>query len=131
MNQLAPDLQQMYQQFAQTANTGNYSQLDTQQAAALLQHFLQTAPPDVQQRAFQEAFNQMPQEHRQLFGQQLGGTTNPQQMAQSLQQTGQQQPNALQQILGPGGLLSNPMAKVAVAGLAAVAAKHFLSSRGH
>jgi len=32
----------------------------------------------------------------------------------------------LHQLLGQGGALSNPMAKVAVAGIAAMAAKHFL-----
>ena len=38
---------------------------------------------------------------------------------------GQQQPDMLHQILGPGGALGNPLAKAALAGVAAMAAKQF------
>src|SRR5690349_16929758 len=110
--QMNPNQQQMYQQFAQAGQGGNINQLDPHQAAQLLQHFMQNAPPDVQQRAFQEAFSQMPQEHLQMFGQQMpnqsgGGQLNPQMMAQQMQQ----QPDILHQFLGGGGagggMLSN------------------------
>jgi hypothetical protein len=53
-----------------------------------------------------------------------------QMMAQGFQQMGQQQPDTLHQVLGPGGMLGNPMAKMAVAGLAAVAAKNILGGGG-
>jgi hypothetical protein len=41
----------------------------------------------------------------------------------------EQQPNLLQQLLGNGGALSNPLAKAALAGIAAMAAQKFLG--GH
>jgi len=130
MNQFQPN-QQMYQQYANAANTNDYSQINPQEAAQLLHQFIQNAPPDVQRQAFQQAFSQMPQQQAQMFGQHLPGQygnnyQNPQQMAQDFHQVAQQQPDMLHQILGQGGALSNPMAKMAVAGLAAVAAKHFL-----
>jgi hypothetical protein len=42
----------------------------------------------------------------------------------------QQQPDVLQSLFGKGGALGNPLAKAAVAGIAAMAAKQFLSGQG-
>jgi len=130
VNLFQPD-QQTYQRFSSAADNNDYSQIDPQQASQMISHFMQSAPPDVQRQVFQQAFSHMPQDHAQAFGQQLPGQlgTNyqdPQQMAQDFHQAAQQQPDMLHQLLGQGGALGNPMAKVAVAGIAAMAAKHFL-----
>jgi len=127
--------QQMYQQYAQAYDSGNYEQIDPNQAYGHVQQFMQNAPPETQQQVYQQYFQQMPAEQRQQFAQQMPqqyamDPNNPQMMAQGFHQAAQQQPDILHQILGPGGALSNPLAKVAVAGLAAVAAKHLLSGQG-
>jgi hypothetical protein len=44
-------------------------------------------------------------------------------LAQQMAQMHQQQPDMLHQILGSGGALGNPLAKAALAGVAAMAAK--------
>ena len=129
--------QQMYQNYAQAANSGDYSQIDPNQAYGHVQQFMQNAPPEMQQQTYQQYFQQMPQDQRQQFAQQMPpqyqqmmNPNNPQQMAQGFHQMAQQQPDMLHQILGPGGMLSNPIAKMAVAGLAAVAAKNILGGGG-
>ena len=44
-------------------------------------------------------------------------------------QASQQQPDLLQSVMGPGGALSNPLAKAALAGVAAMAASRVLGRR--
>jgi hypothetical protein len=123
------DQQNVLQQYAQAAEQGDYSQIDHYQAAGTLQQFAQDAPPDLQQRAYAQAFSQMPDDYRQQFVQELPpdvqeqlDPSDPQAMAHGFAQVTQQRPNLLQEA---GNVLHNPVAKVAVAGLAAVAAKHF------
>src|SRR6266571_3978831 len=48
-----PNKQQMYQQYAQAYNTGNYSNIDPNEAREQLQQFVQNAPPDEQRQVFQ------------------------------------------------------------------------------
>ena len=122
------DEEQKFQQYAQAADQGDYSQIDHNQAAGTLQQFAQNAPPDLQQRAYAQAFSQMPDDYRQQFVQELPpdvqeqlDPSDPEAMAQGFAQVTQQRPNLLQEA---GNVLHNPIAKVAVAGLAAVAAKH-------
>jgi hypothetical protein len=123
------DQQNVLQQYAQAAEQGDYSQIDHYQAADTLQQFAQDASPDLQQRAYAQAFSQMPDDCRQQLVQELPpdvqgqlDPSDPQALAQSFAQVTQQRPNLLQEA---GNVLHNPAAKVAVAGLAAVAAKHF------
>jgi len=122
------DQEQRFQQYAQAADQGDYSQIDHYEAAGTLQQFAQDAPPDLQQRAYAQAFSQMPDDYRQQFVQELPpdvqeqlDPSDPEAMAQGFAQVTQQRPNLLQEA---GNVLHNPVAKVAVAGLAAVAAKH-------
>ena len=132
-----PNNQQTYQQYAQASNSADYSGIDPNEAAGHVQQFMQNAPPEMQQQTYQQYFQQMPMDQRQQFTQQMPpqyqqqmDPNNPQMMAQGFQQMGQQQPDMLHQVLGPGGMLGNPMAKMAVAGLAAVAAKNILGGGG-
>jgi hypothetical protein len=128
MFQFDQDQEQMLQQYAQAADQGDYSQIDHNEAAGTLQQFAQNAPPELQQRAYAQAFSQMPDDCRQQFVQELPpdvqgqlDPSDPQAMAQGFAQVTQQRPSLLQEA---SNVLKNPVAKVAVAGLAAVAAKH-------
>jgi hypothetical protein len=129
------DEEQKFQQYAQAADQGDYSQIDHYEAAGSLQQFAQKAPRDLQQRAYAQAFSQMPDDYRQQFVQELPpdvqeqlDPSDPEAMAQGFAQVTQQRPNLLQEA---GNVLHNPMAKVAVAGLAAVAAKHVWDQHQH
>ncbi len=122
--------QQAYQQYAQASDSGDYSQVDADQAASHVQQFAQNAPPELQQQVYGQYFQQMPQEQREQFVQQLSAETqgqmdpsDPQGMGQSLHQLGQQNPNILQQVW------NNPLGKVAAVGIAGFAAKELLSRR--
>ncbi len=122
--------QQQYQQYAQASDSGDYSQIDPNQAAGHVQQFAQNAPPEMQQQVYGQAFQQMPQDQRQQFVQQLPpeaqgqmDPNDPQGMAQGLHQMGQQNPNLLQQVW------NNPMGKIAAVGIAGFAAKELLSHR--
>jgi len=121
---------QAYQQYAQASDSGDYSQVDPNQAAGHVQQFAQNAPPEMQQQMYGQAFQQMPQDQREQFVQQLPpdmqgqmDPNDPQGMAQSLHQAGQQNPNILQQVW------NNPMGKIAAVGIAGFAAKELLSHR--
>ncbi|GAC1403303.1 MAG: hypothetical protein NVSMB65_20080 [Chloroflexota bacterium] len=142
-----PSKQHIYEQYARAHETGDHSGIDHDQMLGHVQQFMEHAPPQVQQQVFAQYFQQLSPEQRQQFVQQMGQATpggvdpnNPQQMAQGLQQMGPQ-PSLLQKILGMasgqgggvpaqsggmGGLLSNPMAKAALVGVAGMAAKHLL-----
>jgi hypothetical protein len=61
------------------------------------------------------------------FGQQA--QQDPAVLAGVTTQMHEQQPNMLQQLLGDGGALSNPIAKAALAGITAMAAQKFLGGR--
>jgi hypothetical protein len=120
--------QDVNEQYAQAADQGDYSQIDHDEAAGTLQQFAQNAPPDLQQQAYAQAFSQMPDAYRQQFVQELPpdvqeqlDPSDPQALAQGFAQVTQQRPNLLQEA---SNVLHHPVAKVAVAGLAAVAAKH-------
>ena len=54
--------QQQYQQYAQASDSGDYSQVDPNQAADHVQQFAQNAPPEMQQQVYGQAFQQMPQD---------------------------------------------------------------------
>ena len=97
----------------------------------------------MQQQVYGQAFQQMPQDQREQFVQQLPpeaqgqmdpndpqgmaqgqmDPNDPQGMAQGLHQMGQQNPNLLQQVW------NNPMGKIAAVGIAGFAAKELLSHR--
>ncbi len=126
--------QQMYQQYAQAAVSGDYSQVDPDEAAGHVQQFMQNAPPEMQQQVYQQHFAQMPQDQREQFAQQMPpqyqqqmDPTNPQMMAQGFQQMGQQQPGMLQSLIGSGGMMGGGSG---MAGLAGLVAKHLLGGQG-
>ena len=149
MNFFNPNNQQMYQQHANAWDQGTYSQIPEHEAQQSYQQFVQNAPPQAIEQVHQQYYEQMPQQQRGglmqgLIGSLMGQGINPQQSgAQNLNNpynmspqdaarlTGyaqQQNPDILHQIMGPGGPLGSTGAKLAVAGLAALAAKQFLGN---
>ena len=87
----------------------------------------------------EDAFSRLsPQERRQSgewLEQRSGGrvqtatTDDPRELARATNQVQQEQPNLLQQVFGEGGALSNPIAKMAVAGIAAMAAQRMFGNK--
>jgi hypothetical protein len=142
--------QQMYQQYANAWDQGTYSQLPEHEVRQNYGQFIQNAPPQVVEQAHQQYYEQMPPQQRAgLFQNLLGALTqqgvNPQQIgiqntdpyrmspSEGARMTGyvqQQNPDLLHQIMGPGGPLGSTGAKLAIAGVAAFAAKQLLSGSG-
>ena len=112
-------------------------------------------PPDLYQQSAQEAFGRMTPQERQEFARYLQQRSqqqglkfpdfnqdgiddryqDPQKLAQVTSRMEQQQPGILGQLLGGGGgggagsMLDNPLAKAALAGVAAIAVKKMMSGR--
>jgi hypothetical protein len=123
--------QAMYQQYAQAHDSGNVSNLDHQQLLGDVTQFMQNAPGGMQMGVLQQLFSSMAPQQRQTIAQQVPGQYNmnpndPTQMAQGLQQLGQAQPGLLGQLFGPGSPLGSPMAKMALASIAGLAAKQMM-----
>lgn len=142
--------QQMYQQYITHADQGTYAQIPEQEAQRNYTQFVQNAPPHMVQQAHEQYYQQMPPQQRAgLMQGMLGGlmergatpqhmgiqntdpnTMSPQDAARVTGYAQQQQPDFLHQIMGPGGPLGSTGAKLAVAGIAAFAAKQMLSGGG-
>jgi hypothetical protein len=120
-----PNKQHVYQRYAQAYETGDDSNLDRNEAAMHLQQFTQNAPPDVQQRVFQQHFAQMPSDQRAQLAQQLPpeyavNPNDPTSMAQNMARLSQERPDVLQR------LLNHPVLLAGSVGLAALVARHML-----
>jgi len=142
--------QQMYQQYANHAEQGTYSQIPEQEAYQNYGQFIQNAPPQMVQQAHEQYYQQMPPQQRGNLMQGLMGglmqrgatpqqmgiqntdpySMSPQEAARATSYAQQQQPDVLHQIMGPGGPLGSTGAKLAVAGIAAFAAKQMLGGGG-
>ena len=117
--------QQMYQKYAQAYNSGNYNNIDPNEAASQLQAFLRNAPPDVQQRILQEHFNTMPEGQRATLAQQIPpeygvNPNDPASMAQGFQRATRERPELLSKIV------AHPVLTAGAVGLTALIAKHML-----
>jgi hypothetical protein len=118
--------QQVYQQYAQAYDTGNYGGFDPYQAMGHIQQFMQNAPWDVQQRVYQQHFEQMPYEQRMVIAQQLPpqygmDPNNPLSMAQGFTRLGQERPDIL------AGIFRHPLLLGSGVALAGLIAKHMIS----
>jgi hypothetical protein len=118
--------QQVYQQYAQAYDNGNFNGFDPSQAIGQLGQFIQGAPPQLQQNVFQQHFQQMPYEHRMLFAQQMPpqygvNPNDPASMAQGLFRLGQEQPNLLQRVF------SHPILMGSAVVLTGLVAKHMIA----
>lgn len=135
------DLQQYVTRYQQGAPHEGYSDQE------VLQRYQQVAPqlpPQDYERAAEQAFSRMSPQDRTQFGQYVqqqaqgfgqgagpAAYEDPRYLAQQTTQLHQQQPGLLGQLLGGGGgtgsgMLANPAAKAALAGIAAMAISHAL-----
>jgi hypothetical protein len=138
---------QRYQQGYQ-GGQGRYDDLDDDDVYDRYQRTLQHAPPEVVEQAHAEAFSRLPVDQRQQIVDQFrrahqdprqpfqypqfsGGPDDydPARLGRMAGQAQRQQPDLLQQVLGSGGALSNPMAKMAMAGVAAMAAQRMMGGQ--
>jgi hypothetical protein len=142
--------QQMYQQYANAWDQGTYNQIPQQEAYQNYGQFIRNAPPQMVEQAHQQYYEQMPPQQRgglmqgligaltqQGYNPQQAGIQNmnpynmsPQDAARMTGYAQQQNPDILHQIMGPGGPLGSTGAKLAVAGIAALAAKQILGQGG-
>jgi hypothetical protein len=119
---------QVYQQYAQAYDTGNYNGFDPFQALGHVAQFMQSAPPDMQHRIYQQHFEQMPYEQRAVLAQQLppeyyADPNDSYSLAQNFLRLGQEKPHLLQ------GIFNHPFLLGAAVGLAGLIAKHMLAHR--
>jgi hypothetical protein len=124
-----PNRQQMYQQYAQAAQTGDYSGINPQEAQGNIQQFVQNAPPDQVQSVFAQHFANIPADQRaqiaREFPPEYGINPNdPNSLAQGVARAQQERPDVLQRIV------SHPILVAGAAGLAAIMAKHMLDQQG-
>ncbi len=145
------EMQDFVNRFQQGSPSEGYSD---QEAVQRFQQVAPQLPPQEFQASAQQAFQQMSPQERMQLGQQLmqsaqqQGVQLPQQganfqdsgsLAQMVTNVHQQSPGLLPQLLGAGrssgqggqagSMLSNPVAKVALAGIAAYAAQRMFSRR--
>ncbi len=119
---------QMYQKYAQAYNTGNFSNIDPNEARNNLQQFVRNAPPEEQQQVFQQHFAQLSPDQRAQLAQQFPpeygvNPNDPASMAQGMARASRERPDVAQRIL------SHPVLLAGSVGLAALVAKHMLDKR--
>jgi hypothetical protein len=120
-----PNKQQMYQKYAQAYNTGNFSNVDPNEAKGQLSQFIQNAPPNEQQQIYQEFFAHMDPNQRTQLAQQMPqeygiNPNDPASMAQGFQRMGKERPDAMQRVL------AHPIMVAGAVGLAGLVAKHMM-----
>lgn len=139
--------QQDFQDFINRYQQGQPSEgYSDQEVANRYQQVASKLPAQDYERAAVQAFERLSPQQREQFGQFLSqqaqqrginipglsggnGSQDAGQLARATAQVHQQQPDLLQSLFSQGGALSNPVAKAAVAGIVAMAAKHFLSGK--
>jgi hypothetical protein len=139
---------QQYQQGYQNGQ-GRFEDLDDNDVFDRYQRTVQHAPPDLVAQAHEEAFNRLPPQEQQRIIEQFQRANNdpnqpfqypgfnqgqgqfgPRDMGSMVKQAQRQQPDLLGQVLGPGGALSSPMGKMAMAGVAAMVASKLMGAPG-
>jgi len=117
---------QVYQQYAQAYDTGNFNGFDPLQAIGHITQFMRGAPQDMQHNVYRQHFEQMSYEQRAALAQQMppeyyADPNDSYSLAQNFMRMGQEKPHLLQQIF------SHPLLLGAAVGLAGLVAKHMLS----
>lgn len=149
--------QQEYDDFANRYQQGApWDGISDQEASSRYSQIAPQVPPDVYQRSAQESFSRLSPQQRLELGQYIQRQApqygvnfpdadrngqddrlqDPGYLAQMTGQIHQQQPGLLGQILGGatgggggGGMLSSPIAKAALGGIAAMAFKNMMGGR--
>jgi hypothetical protein len=147
---------QQYEDFVNRYDTGApWDGISDQEAFSRYQQVAPQLSPQMYQESAQEAFSQLTPQQRLQLGQHLQQQTrqqglnvpdlnqdgiddrlqDPAYLAQATGQLQQQQPGILGDLLGGGGggggqsMLQSPIAKAALAGIAAMAVKKMMSGR--
>jgi hypothetical protein len=147
---------QEYQDFVNRYEQGPpWAGISDREAVDRYQQVAPQLPPEVYQQSAQEAFARMSPQERMQFAQHLQQRSrqqnfdfpdfnndgiddryqDPGMLAQMTSRMEQQQPGVLGQLLGGGGgggagsMLDNPLAKAALAGVAAMAVRKMMSGR--
>ena len=147
---------QEYHDFVNRYDQGPpWAGISDQEAVNRYQQVATRLPPDMYQQSAEEAFARMSPQERQEFARHLQQRSqqqgapfpdfnrdgiddryqDPRMLAQVTSRMEQQQPGILGQLLGGGGgggagsMLDNPLAKAALAGVAAMAVKKMMSGR--
>ena len=130
--------EQRYQNYQRGYSNNSWDGVDDQDVVDRYQRTVQHAPPEVVEEAHLEAFRRLPPEERQRILSQFQQVSNdpgqpftyggqmdasPEVLARMAGQARQQQPDLLGSL---GSVLSNPMAKMAMAGVAAYAAQRMM-----
>jgi len=123
-----PNKQETYQRYAQAYESGDYSNIDPNEAQGHMQQFVQNAPPNEQKEVFQQHFSQMSPDQRAQLAQQFPpeygvDPNNPASMAQGMARASQERPDVAQRVV------SHPVMLAVSVGLAALVAKHMLAAR--
>ncbi len=147
-----------YQDFVNRYDTGApWDGISDQEAYSRYQQVAPQLSPDMYQQSAQEAFSRMSPQQRMQLGQHLQQQSrqqgfnipdfnqdgiddrfqDPAYLAQATGRLNQQQPGILGDLLGGGGgqgmggqgMLQSPIAKAALAGIAAVAVKNMMGGR--
>lgn len=145
---------QEYQDFVERYDTGSpWDGISDQEAQSRYEQVAPRLSPEMYQQSAQEAFSRLTPQQRMQLGQHLQQQTRQQNLsvpdlngdgvddrfqdsgylAQAAGQLNQQQPGILGNLLGGGGggqgMLQSPIAKAALAGIAAMAVKKMMSGR--
>jgi hypothetical protein len=147
---------QEYQDFVSRYDQGPpWTGISDQEAVNRYQQVATRLPPDMYQQSAEEAFARMSPQERMEFARYLQQRSrqqypdfrdfnqdgiddryqDPRMLAQVTSRMEQQQPGILGQLLGGGGgagagsMLDNPLAKAALAGVAAIAVKKMMGGR--
>ncbi len=115
----------------------------------MMQHMDDDDDDDEMYNQYEQAFGQMPPQDRRMLAQRYQQATrdynrpfqgyrddydderasSPRELARMTRRASKEDPDLLDQLVGPGNPLSSTVGKVALAGLAAVAASKFLGRR--
>ena len=144
-----------YQDFVNRYDTGApWDGISDQEAYSRYQQVAPQLPPDMYQQSAQDAFSRLTPQQRMQLGQYLQQQSrqqnfnipdlnrdgiddrfqDPAYLARATGQLNQQQPGILGDLLGGGGgggqgMLQSPIAKAALAGIAAMAVKNMMGGR--
>jgi hypothetical protein len=123
-----PSKEPVYQDYARAYDTGDYNNLDPNDAQGHLQQFVQNAPPQEQHQIFRQHFSQMSPDQRAQIAQHLPpeysvNPNDPASVAWGMTRASQERPDVAQRIL------AHPLLLAGSVGLAALIAKHMLAKR--
>jgi ribosomal protein L16 Arg81 hydroxylase len=140
--------QQQYQDFNQRYQQ-DPSQLSPQETARMYRQMADQLDPEDLDEAHEQAFAQMPDQERRQLAQQfqqwtqdpnrpyqgypqdmdLDQAAQPRQLGRMMRQAGREDPDLLEQVVGPNSPLNSTTGKLALAGAAAFLASRFMGNQ--